>query len=264
MLAALAPGYASLLGARLLLLALPAASFMPAAGGYAAGLGGPERHGRALSMITGGLTVAIIAGVPLGVSLGYGFGWRVTFLGVAGLAALSFVGILTWLPPQSPSVTPRLGERPALAKRSTVLAVLATSVLTVGGTFSGYTYLGVFLTSVAGLGPRGLAVVLLVFGIASAVGTRIGGSAADHWGARLTVIFGCGLALLAYVVLSVVIAHAPVGRLGWIEGGKRNHVLPAPRFPTAKTPHLHPCVGGLRPVRGGPSSKIRIDADVPD
>jgi predicted MFS family arabinose efflux permease len=205
LLATLAPGHASLLGARLLL-ALSAASFMPAAGGYAAGLGGPERHGHALAMITGGLTVAIIAGVPLGVLLGYGLGWRATFLGVAGLAALSFIGILTWLPPQPPNVTPRLGERLALAKRSSVLAVLTTSALTVAGTFSVYTYLGVFLTAVAGLGPRGLAVVLLVFGLASAVGTRIGGSAADHWGARFTVIFGCGLALLAYVVLSVATA----------------------------------------------------------
>src|SRR6476659_2365134 len=64
LLAALAPGYAGLMGARLLL-ALSAATFMPAASGYAAGLGGPERQGRALSMVVGGLTIAIIAGVPL-------------------------------------------------------------------------------------------------------------------------------------------------------------------------------------------------------
>jgi predicted MFS family arabinose efflux permease len=95
LLAALAPSYAGLMGARLLL-ALSAASFIQAAGGYAAGLGGPERHGRALSMVAGGLTVAIIAGVPLDA----GFGWRTTFLGVAGLAALSLIGILAWLPRQ--------------------------------------------------------------------------------------------------------------------------------------------------------------------
>ena len=45
--------------------------------------------------------------------------------------------------------------------------VLATSVLTVAGTFTVYTYLGVFLTAVAGLGPRGLAMVLLVFAAAA-------------------------------------------------------------------------------------------------
>jgi hypothetical protein len=38
---------------------------------------------------------------------------------------------------------------------------------------------GVFLAGVAGLGPQGLALVLLGFGLASAVGTRLGGAAAD-------------------------------------------------------------------------------------
>src|ERR1700750_883176 len=90
LLAAMAPGYAGLLAARLLL-ALSAASFMPAASGYAAALGGLERRGRALSMVTNGLTLAIIAGGPPGVVVGEGRGWRATFLGVAGLAALSLL-----------------------------------------------------------------------------------------------------------------------------------------------------------------------------
>jgi predicted MFS family arabinose efflux permease len=202
LLAALAPGYAGLMGARLLL-ALSAASFMPAAGGYAAGLGGPERQGRALSMVIGGLTVAIIAGVPLGVLLGDALGWRATFLGVGGMAAFSLVGILAWLPRQPPSVMAGLGERMALARRADILSVLAVTVLTVASTFIVYTYLGVFLQAVAGLGPRGLAAVLLVFGLASAAGTRVAGSASDHWGARRTVICGCGLVLLAYLALAL-------------------------------------------------------------
>jgi predicted MFS family arabinose efflux permease len=159
LLAALAPGYAGLLGARMLL-ALSAASFMPAASGYAAALGGPERRGRALSAITTGLTLAIIAGVPLGVLVGQTFGWRATFFGVAGLAALSLPGILTQLPRQPPGVTGGLGERLALAKRRDILAVLVTSVLTVAGTFTVYTYLGVFIAGIAGIGPPALAPVL--------------------------------------------------------------------------------------------------------
>ena len=62
-----------------------------------------------------------------------------------------------------------------------MLAVLATSVLTVAGTFTVYyRYLGVFLADVAGLGSQGLALVVLGFGLANAVGTRFGGSAADR------------------------------------------------------------------------------------
>jgi predicted MFS family arabinose efflux permease len=208
LLAALAPNYAGLLAARLLL-ALSAASFMPAASGYAAASGGLERRGRALSMVTNGLSLAIVAGVPLGVLVGQSFGWRATFLVVGGLAVLSFLGIVFGMPRQVPGTTPDLGERLALAKRPDMLAVLATSVLTVAGTFTLYTYLSVFLAEVAGVGPKGLALVLLGFGVASAVGTRLGGSAADHWGPRHTVIVSCGLTLLAYLVLSLGAALGP-------------------------------------------------------
>lgn len=212
LLAALAPNYAGLLAARLLL-ALSAASFMPAASGYAAASGGLERRGRALSMVTNGLSLAIVAGVPLGVLVGQRFGWRATFLVVGGLAALSLVGILFGMPKQVPGTTASLGERLALTRRPDILAVLATSVLTVAGTFTVYTYLSVFLAGVAEIGPQGLALVLLGFGVASAVGTQLGGTAADYWGARYTVIVGCGLTLLAYLVLSLGAALGPAQAL---------------------------------------------------
>jgi predicted MFS family arabinose efflux permease len=202
LLAALAPDYFALLAARVLS-ALSAASFIPAASGYAAALAGQERRGRALSMVTGGLTLAIVAGVPLGVLIGEGFGWRATFLGVAGLAALALLGILAWLPRQTPGATVGLGKRLALAKRRDVLAVLTTTILMVASTFTVYTYLGVFLATVAGLGPRGLALVLLGFGLASALGAGLGGGTADRWGARNTVILGSGFTLLAYLALSL-------------------------------------------------------------
>jgi predicted MFS family arabinose efflux permease len=208
LLAASAPGYAGVLAARLLL-ALSAASFMPAASGYAAAVGGPERRGRALSIVTNGLTLAIVAGVPLGVLVGQRFGWRATFLGVAGLAALALIGMLAWLPRQAPSTTASLSERLALAKRSDMLAVLATSLLTVAGTFTLYTYLGAFLADVAGIGPQGLALVLLGFGIASGAGARLGGAMADKWGAGDTVVIGCCLTLLAYLVFSLSAALRP-------------------------------------------------------
>jgi predicted MFS family arabinose efflux permease len=233
LLAALAPGYAGLLAARLLL-ALSAATFMPAASGYAAALGAPERRGRALSTITTGLTLAIIAGVPLGVLVGQGFGWRATFFGVAGLAAFSLLGILTRLPRQPPGVTAGLGERVALAKRRDILGVLVTSVLTVAGTFTVYTYLGVFIAGVAGLGPQALAPVLLGFGLASAVGTQLSGSAADRWGARSTVIVGGGLALLAYLAFSLSAALGPARHaaghlaLGFRQLGADNRAASAP------------------------------------
>jgi predicted MFS family arabinose efflux permease len=50
--------------------------------------------------------------------------------------------------------------------------------------------------------PAGTATALPGFGLASAVGTRLGGSAADRWGARITVILGGCLFLLAYLAFA--------------------------------------------------------------
>jgi predicted MFS family arabinose efflux permease len=94
-------------------------------------------------------------------------------------------------------------------KRCDMLAVLATSVLTIAGTITVYTYLGALLAGVAGLGPKGLALVLLGYGLASAVGTWLGRSAADRWGARRTVILGGCLALLTYLARSLGSALGP-------------------------------------------------------
>lgn len=160
-------------------------------------------------MVTNGLTLAIIAGVPLGVLVGESFGWRATFLSVAGLATLSLLGTLVGMPSQPPVSTAGLGERWALAKRPDMMAILATSVPTVSATFTLYTYLGVFLADVAGIRPQGLALVLFGFGVASAAGTRLGGTAADHWGADHAVIVGGGLTVLAYLVLSLGAALEP-------------------------------------------------------
>jgi predicted MFS family arabinose efflux permease len=86
-------------------------------------------------------------------------------------------------------------------------------VLTVAGTFTVYTYLGAFLASVTGFGSPALALVLLGFGIASALGSRLGGIAADRVGARLTVALCGGLAFVDYVVLWRGAAFEPRGAI---------------------------------------------------
>src|SRR5688572_960315 len=67
--AALAPNYVWLALARVLA-AVSAAAFTPAAGGVAAATADPAQRGRALATVTGGLSVAIVVGVPAGTWIG--------------------------------------------------------------------------------------------------------------------------------------------------------------------------------------------------
>ena len=64
----------------------------------AAALAPPARRGRALAIVTGGISLAVALGVPLGALIGTRFGWRMTFVGVAGLAGLACCGLLVGMP----------------------------------------------------------------------------------------------------------------------------------------------------------------------
>ena len=88
--------YTALMGARLLL-AIAAGLYVPNANALAGALVEPSRRGTALSIVTGGISVAVALGVPLGALIGDRFGWRVNFAVVGALALIATGGLLTGL-----------------------------------------------------------------------------------------------------------------------------------------------------------------------
>jgi len=96
-LAFLAPGYGWLMAARVLL-ALSAGVFVPGANALAGAIVEPARRGRAIAVVNSGITIALALGVPLGSVIGHHAGWRMTFAGVAVLAAIDAAGVLAGVP----------------------------------------------------------------------------------------------------------------------------------------------------------------------
>ena len=74
-LAALAPDYGWLMGARVLA-AISHASFLGIAAIVAAGSVPPERSSRAVSLVWLGFSAASLVGVPSATAIGHAFGWR--------------------------------------------------------------------------------------------------------------------------------------------------------------------------------------------
>ena len=100
LIAASATSFIMLMGARVLL-GLMAGLFTPSALGFAAAFAAPEKRGRALAIVVGGISTAMALGAPLGTWVGTLLGWRATFLGVACLAAIALLGIAWRLPRQA-------------------------------------------------------------------------------------------------------------------------------------------------------------------
>src|SRR5699024_4267214 len=90
--ACVAPTYELLLALRVVA-ALAAATISPLAYGLTAELAEPDRRGRYLGVVTAGLTVSLIVGVPIGTWIGGFVGWRQSFLLVAGLGFVAMLGV---------------------------------------------------------------------------------------------------------------------------------------------------------------------------
>ncbi|MBR0807656.1 MFS transporter [Bradyrhizobium japonicum] len=199
--ATVASSYALLLASRMLM-ALGSGLCMPTALAVSVAVAAPERRGRAVALVTSGLTVATVIGVPLGNLVGSLLGWRATFAMVALIGAVALAGLLLGLPRNTAS----LSERLAVARHSNVVIALLITILWALGGFTVFTYFAVPLRSL-GFDAAQISLALLVFGGAAAIGNMLGGVLADRLGTLATA--GLGLAGMA----SALILHSLVLKL---------------------------------------------------
>ena len=94
-----APGYATLVFARLLT-GLAHGVFFSIGSTIATSLVPKEKAASAIAIMFGGLTVALVTGVPIGTFIGQHFGWRETFLAVSILGVIALVSSLILVPRQ--------------------------------------------------------------------------------------------------------------------------------------------------------------------
>lgn len=167
--------------------------------GYATRMVPVTHRGRAIAIVSGGITVALCLGIPAGTAMADAFGWRAAFWVLSALA-LSLVGWVLARVPDFPGYgaearTPlsRVATLPGIA---TALAVTAVVLL---GHQSMYTYLAPFTTH-TGFGRTGL--VLLVFGIATVAGVWLVGTLVDS---HLRATLLSALALVAAALLALAL-----------------------------------------------------------
>lgn len=197
--AAVAPNFTLLMVARIVT-AAGAAVFTPAATAVAADLSGPEHRARAVAMVFGGLTIAIIVGVPAGSLLAGPIGYRGVFWLVAALCVVSAVAVALVIPKVAAPAKVTLRQRFSAASDGRVIAVLAMTLLACLGVFTVYTYVGPLLAVTAGIHGGTLSLLLCGYGVGGAIGNALGGYLADRYGFRLPLmltISGCIVALAA-------------------------------------------------------------------
>jgi DHA1 family inner membrane transport protein len=214
--AALSPSYELLLVARVLS-AFAHGVFFSVGATIAADLVPENRRASAIAMMFMGLTVAIVTGVPLGTFIGQTFGWRATFWGVSLLGVIAFAGIAALLPSTLNKAAPSsLLDQVRVLGSGRLLLVFAMTALGYGGTFVTFTYLASILEQVTGFQASSVSLILVLYGLAIAIGNIAGGRIADRNPVKaLTALFALQAAVL---VLFSFTAVSPLWTLATLAG----------------------------------------------
>lgn len=195
--AATAPNFEVLLLSRLLS-AMMHAPFFGLCMLIAIQLSAPEKRTGAIAIVQGGLTIAIMIGVPFGSYLGGMLDWRLVFWFLVVLGLIVLVGLLLAVPNETYSQKPQLKQELKALLNKNVLWVLAIIVFGFSGVFTAYTFKEPMLREFAGFGVTGVTLGLFSFGVGAVIGNFTSGRVVPR---ALTKTL-----MLALLVLAVVLA----------------------------------------------------------
>lgn len=215
--AALSSSFTVLIAARVLM-AIAAGLYVPAANGLAGVIVPPTMRGRALAIVSGGQTLAIALGLPLGGLIGHAFGWRATFLLVGAMSLVAIAGILTGIDRDAGQgiAVASLRERVSVVAQRSVLRPLAVSLFWSIGAFAAYPYIAEYLSAVLAFGPLEVTASVSLWGLCAAAGVMTGGVLNDRFGADTVVRGSLVLLALSFLALAVATVLPPGVSLGLV------------------------------------------------
>jgi MFS transporter, DHA1 family, inner membrane transport protein len=179
LLSALSPNYTVLALARIVA-ALAHGSLFGVGVVVAANLVPETKRASAIALMFSGLTIANLAGVPLGTLVGQNFGWRATFFSITALGLISLLTVAMLIPSVAGGGAIDLRSEFAVARRPKVLLALLTTVLGWACVFTLFTYIVPILEGVSGFAPATVTAILFVIGAGLTIGITLGGKLADR------------------------------------------------------------------------------------
>ena len=211
-LAAIAPTYEVLVGARVLG-GLAHGLFWAVVGAYSAHLVPRSQLGRAVAVTSAGATAAFVLGVPVGTAIGHVVGWRLAFIALAGIMVILALMTVRFLPSVQHLDPLRTGEIAIPLRRDktipaiVVICITVVLVITAHNTFS--TYVVPFLIGPGAIDPDSVAAMLFLYGGGGAVGLVLAGAITDRY-PRAGLVIAITLVIVCALVIGLLAHVTPV------------------------------------------------------
>lgn len=180
-------------------------------------IAGPERIGRAVMFTSAGVSLATVAGVPIGVMLSEVLDWRAVFMFVGVLTALLAIVLRMVLPSVPAAAASSIRILVDTARRPGVGLGLVGHVLVVLGHFLAYTYVRLALERIPDVDPGTIVLLLALFGAGGLIGNVVIGMIVDRSFALFSVVAPVAIALAvgAVVLLPGSVAAIAVAVFVW-------------------------------------------------
>ena len=155
----------------------------------------------ALSMLVTGISLAIIAGMPLGRIIGLHLSWRITFVCIGAAALLAFVLFAFLFPPPVPNnQNASVKSVPQLLKTPIIKGLYIFTFVAVAAHYTGYSYIEPFMKQVVGMADDMTTFTLILFGLAGIGASVLFSRYFDGRRRLFLYIVSAGIALMLFLM----------------------------------------------------------------
>jgi DHA1 family putative efflux transporter-like MFS transporter len=197
------PGFGFLMTSRVIL-GVATGVFVVTAYSTAAKLAPPGRQAGAMSNVAMGFSASLVFGVPIGRIVAAAYDWKTIFLGIGLFSLLAIFAVARTIPATEGEVPVPLGKQFALLKKPRIAVALGVTFFVFIGYSVVNTYITPFLAAAMPMSERKMSVILFALGIASLIGSKLGGFLADRIGTARTLVGSMAVQALSLALLSTV------------------------------------------------------------
>ncbi|MFL0268776.1 MFS transporter [Candidatus Clostridium radicumherbarum] len=198
----LLPGFGFLMVARGIL-GIGTGVFLVNAYGIAAKLAAPGRQGSAMSNVAMGFSSSLVFGVPLGRIAAGAYNWKTIFWIIGVFTLLALLIIRRTIPAFEGEASVPLVKRLAILKNPRIAFMLSVTLLVFIGFSIIDTYITPFLRAAMPMIENKISIILMILGIGSLIGSKLGGILADRIGITRTIFSAMLLQVITLVLVSI-------------------------------------------------------------